>query len=130
MAIDTPTTKIKASGYRKNPPSLKKLMKELKKFICALLNILVRSEHGIQSDSAKSEADLPLTLLRCRLRCAILRRIRFYGLEIDHFTLELVTIDGCQSLVEEAIHGLAREIPNVRLLPRHDVHDLRLFAVA
>jgi hypothetical protein len=25
IAIDTPTTKIKASGYRNNPPSLKKL---------------------------------------------------------------------------------------------------------
>ena len=37
MAIDTPTTKIKASGYRNSPPSLKKLMTELMKFICALL---------------------------------------------------------------------------------------------
>src|ERR1700687_1718830 len=38
MAIDTPTTKIKANGYRNIPPSLKKLMTELVKFICALLN--------------------------------------------------------------------------------------------
>jgi hypothetical protein len=37
MAIDTPTTKIRASGYRNIPPSLKKLMTELMKFICALL---------------------------------------------------------------------------------------------
>src|ERR1700722_1712107 len=37
MAIDTPTTKINASGYRNNPPSLKKLTMELMKFICALL---------------------------------------------------------------------------------------------
>src|SRR5580698_2429103 len=38
MAIATPTTNIKANGYRKNPPSLKKLTAELMKFICALLN--------------------------------------------------------------------------------------------
>src|ERR1700721_3402221 len=40
MAIATPTTNIKASGYRKIPPSLKKLTAELMKFICALLNKL------------------------------------------------------------------------------------------
>jgi hypothetical protein len=33
MAIDTPTTNIKANGYRNNPPSLKKLTTELMKFI-------------------------------------------------------------------------------------------------
>src|SRR5450631_663091 len=38
IAIDTPTTNIMANGYRKIPPSLKKLMTELMKFICALLN--------------------------------------------------------------------------------------------
>src|SRR6185437_1493578 len=38
MAIDTPTTNIKASGYRNIPPSLKKLTTEIMKFICALLN--------------------------------------------------------------------------------------------
>src|SRR5882724_2536146 len=38
MAIDTPTTNIKASGYRNNPPSLKKLTTEFIKFICALLD--------------------------------------------------------------------------------------------
>src|SRR5260221_7842078 len=54
MAIAPPTTKIKAKGYRKNPPSLKKLMTELKKFICALLKKLIRSKHQIQSDSVKS----------------------------------------------------------------------------
>ena len=32
MAIDTPTTNIKASGYRKNPPSLKKLTTEFMKY--------------------------------------------------------------------------------------------------
>src|SRR5271155_6125829 len=37
IAIDTPTTKIKANGYRNTPPSLKKLIAELMKFICALL---------------------------------------------------------------------------------------------
>src|ERR1700738_1393741 len=93
MAIDTPTTKIKASGYRNIPPSLKKLTTELKKFICALLKILVRSEHGIQPDSVKGEADLLLTLLR-RFRCPILRRVRPHGIVIDHFTPELVPVDG------------------------------------
>src|ERR1700737_3061363 len=129
MAIDTPTTKIKASGYRKNPPSLKKLMTELKKFICALLKKLIRSEHGIQSDLAKSEADLLLTLLR-RLRRPILGRVRSHGPVIGHLTLELVTVDWGQSLIQEAIHGLAREIPDIRLLPRHDIHDLRLLPLA
>src|ERR1700743_2093521 len=40
MAIDTPTTKIKANGYRNTPPSLKKLTAEFMKFICALLDKL------------------------------------------------------------------------------------------
>jgi hypothetical protein len=51
---------------------LKKLMTELKKFICALLKILVRFVHGIQSDLTKSEVDLLLTLLRCSARSAVL----------------------------------------------------------
>src|SRR5271154_4805026 len=38
MAIATPTTNIRASGYRNTPPSLKKLTAEFMKFICALLN--------------------------------------------------------------------------------------------
>src|ERR1700719_4184789 len=44
MAIDTPTTNIKASGYRNTPPSLKKLTTEFMKFICALLNNAYRFE--------------------------------------------------------------------------------------
>src|SRR5260370_42460816 len=40
MAIDTPTTNIKASGYRNTPPSLKTLTIEFMKFICALLEIV------------------------------------------------------------------------------------------
>src|SRR5271170_4036583 len=54
MAIDTPTTNIKASGYRNSPPSLKKLTAEFMKFICALLNKPMPSEHNIQPDSVKS----------------------------------------------------------------------------
>src|SRR6202045_4357663 len=129
MAIDTPTTKIRASGYRKSPPSLKKLMTELKKFICALLKKLIRSEHGIQSDPAKSEAVLLLTLLR-RLRRPILGRVPPHGAVIGNLSLELVTVDWGQSLIQEAIHGLSREIPDIRLLPRHDIHDLWLLTVA
>src|SRR5450631_175328 len=130
MAIDTPTTKIKASGYRKKPPSLKKLMTELKKFICALLKILVRFVHGIQSDLTKSEVDLLLNLLRCSARSAVLWPIRFYDVEIDHFTLEFVAVHGRQSLIQQAVHRLARQIADIRTLPRHDVHDLRLLTVA
>src|SRR5208337_5415248 len=54
MAIDTPTTKIKASGYRNNPPSLKKLTTELMKFICALLKGTDPLKPQIQPDSVKS----------------------------------------------------------------------------
>src|SRR5580658_1434593 len=55
MAIDTPTTKIKANGYRNIPPSLKKLMTELMKFICALLkNADPPLTLEIQPDSVKS----------------------------------------------------------------------------
>src|SRR5450631_3554743 len=54
MAMETPTTNIKASGYRNNPPSLKKLTAEFMKFICALLDKLSLSEYAIQPDSVKS----------------------------------------------------------------------------
>src|SRR5208283_4823728 len=49
--------------------------------------------------------DLLLTLLRRLPRCTILRRIRFHGLVIDHFPFELVTVDGRQRLVQQAVHG-------------------------
>src|ERR1700685_2563584 len=74
MAIDTPITNIKASGYRNNPPSLKKLTTEFMKFICALLYA-----HQLRScDSTrfrKISYDLLLTLLRRFGRCTILRRV-------------------------------------------------------
>src|SRR5580693_7456124 len=51
MAIATPTTNIKANGYRNTPPSLKKLTAEFMKFICALLDKLYLCEYAIQPDS-------------------------------------------------------------------------------
>src|SRR5580693_375183 len=54
MAIATPTTNIKANGYRNTPPSLKKLTAEFMKFICALLNKPLSFEYAIQPDSVKS----------------------------------------------------------------------------
>src|SRR5580698_3803024 len=87
MAIDTPTTKIKASGYRNIPPSLKKLIAELMKFISA------PRKYGPAAISnsnrfRKIGYDSLLTLCRRLLRCSILRRVRLDHLVIHHLPLE------------------------------------------
>src|SRR5450432_636224 len=129
MAIDTPTTKIKANGYRNTPPSLKKLTAEFMKFICALLNkLFVRICNSTRF--RKIGYDLLLTLRRRMAWRTILGRIGLHGLVIYDFTFENVPIDWCQDLVNQTIHGLSGQIANIRLLPRDDVHDLRLLAVA
>src|SRR5882757_904525 len=129
MAIDTPTTKIKASGYRNRPPSLKKLTAEFMKFICALLidsSVLICNSTRFR----KIGYDLLLTLLRRAAWRTILGRIGLHSLVINHFAFENVPIDRCQDLVNQAIHGFSGQVANIRLLPGDDVHDLRLLAVA
>src|SRR5665213_3317104 len=95
MAIDTPTTNIKASGYRNIPPSLKKLTTEFMKFICALLNNALslknaplpyppahparRVQIGDSTRFRKIGHDLLLNLLR-PWRCTILGRIGLLNL--------------------------------------------------
>src|ERR1700686_1209676 len=129
MAIDTPTTNIKASGYRNNPPSLKKLTTEFIKFICALLD----NAHPLRTcDSTRFRKigyDLLLTLLPRLGRCTILRRVCLHGVVINDLTLEHVPIDGCQNFIYQAVHGLARQIADIRPLPGNDVHDFRLLTL-
>src|SRR3984957_21331062 len=129
MAIDTPTTKIKANGYRKIPPSLKKLTAEFMKFICALLNkLFVRICNSTRF--RKIGYDLLLTLRRRAARRTILGRIGLYSLVIADFSFENLPIDRRQDLVNQAVHGLSGQIADIRPLPGDDVHDLRLLAVA
>src|SRR6202020_838587 len=130
MAIDTPTTNIKARGKRNTPPSLKKLTTEFMKFICALLKNAFRSELKIQPDSVQLAADLLLTLLRRLGRCSILRPFCLYCVVINHLAFEYVPIDGCKNFIYQAIHRLACQIAYIRLLPRDDIHDLGLLTVA
>src|SRR6202161_505570 len=129
MAIDTPTTNIKRSGYRNNPPSLKKLTTEFMKFICALLD----NAHLLQTcDSTRFRKigyDLLLTLLPRLGRCTILGRVGLHGAVIDHLALEHIPVDGCQNLIHQAIHGPGRQIPDIGPFPGDDIHDFRLFPV-
>src|SRR5260370_12051013 len=125
MAIDTPTTNIKASGYRNNPPSLKKLTTEFMKFICALLDCLSAPKWD-STRFRKIGYDLLLTLLRRFGRCTILRRISLHGVVINDLAFEHVPIDGCQNFFNQAVHGLPRLIAAVRPLPGYDIRDFRL----
>src|SRR5580704_9704021 len=99
MAIDMPTTKIKANGYRNTPPSLKKLTTEFMKFICALLN----NTHPLRTcDSTRFRKigyDLLLTLLRRFGRCTILRRVCLHCLVVNDLAFEHVPIDGRHDLI-------------------------------
>src|SRR5258708_29277265 len=87
-AIDTPTTKIKARGYRNSPPSLKKLTAEFMKFICALLSglfVLICNSTRFR----KIGYDSLLTLLRRAAWRTILGRIGLaslgiYALPVGH----------------------------------------------
>src|SRR5665213_2768466 len=130
MAIDTPTTNIKASGYRNTPPSLKKLTTEFMKFICALLENTHSLELVIQPDSVKSVVDLLLTLRRRLRLCTILGRHCLHSLVVNDFAFEHVAVDGGQNLINQAIHRLSRQIADIRSLPRDDIHDLGLLPVA
>src|SRR5476649_2361872 len=101
MAIDTPTTKIKANGYRNTPPSLKKLTAEFMKFIFALLDkLFVRMCNSTRL--RKIGYDLLLNLLRRAGRRTVLGRLGLHRLVIDDFAFENVPIDRCQDLVNQA----------------------------
>src|SRR5258708_2883778 len=129
MAIETPTTNIKASGYRNSPPSLKKLTTEFIKFICALLD----NAHPLRTcDSTRFRKigyDLLLTLLPRLGRCTILGRVCLHGVVINDLALEHVPIDGCQNFIYQTVHGLARQIADIRPFPGDDIHDFRLLSV-
>src|ERR1700722_12533283 len=130
MAIDTPTTNIKASGYRNTPPSLKKLTTEFIKFICALLDNAYPLRLCDSTRFRKIGYDLLLTLRRRFGRYTILGRVCLHGVVINDFALENVPIDGCQDFIDQAVHRLAAEIAYIRPFPRDHIHDFRLLPVA
>src|ERR1700722_1957032 len=128
MAIDTPTTKIKANGYRNNPPSLKKLTAEFMKFIYALLNkLFVRICNSTRF--RKIGYDSLLTLLRGAAWRTILGRVALHGLVITDFALENVAIHRRQDLIHQAVHRFSGQVANIRLLPGDNVQDLWLLPV-
>jgi len=51
----------------------------------------------------------------------ILGGIRLQGIVVAILAFEYVTIDWCEHLVQEAVHGFANEIAQVRPLPGDDV---------
>src|ERR1700735_504877 len=130
MAMATPTTNIKASGYRNIPPSLKKLTAEFMKFICALLDKLSISRICDSTRFRKIGYDLLLTLVRRAARCTILGRIGLHGLVIDDFAFEYVPVDRGQDLIDQAVHRFTGQIPDIGLLPGDDIHDLGLLPIA
>jgi hypothetical protein len=62
-----------------------------------------------------------LLLWACRRARRILGVVWLQGIVVAVLAFEYVTIDWCEHLVEEAVHGFTHEIAQVRPFPGHDV---------